>query len=164
MERGRGRRGRRNVDVSEALDASERRFRSAFDSSAVGMAELDTAGRFTAVNAALLRILGYDEAELLGRSFEDITHPDDLPECRLLVAGLLGGETESFQVEKRYVAKSGAVAGLVSVSTTVIVEREAAHPVARTARRNTWFSGTEVWNAVPAVFATTLSEKLETEQ
>ena len=42
------------------------------------LAVLDTGGRYRAVNPAWAMILGYDHAELLGRSFVEFTHPDDV--------------------------------------------------------------------------------------
>ena len=43
------------------------------------MADLDF--RFRAVNPALCAMLGYTEAELIGRSFLDVVHPDDRELC-----------------------------------------------------------------------------------
>ncbi len=63
--------------ASELRDA-EQRFRSTFDEAPIGMAIVSPEGRFTRVNATLTRITGYAEHDLLTRTFQDITHPDDL--------------------------------------------------------------------------------------
>ena len=45
--------------------------------------------------------------ELIGRSFEEIIHPEDLPRVRVLAAQLLAGEIPSYRIEKRYLRKDG---------------------------------------------------------
>jgi diguanylate cyclase (GGDEF)-like protein len=46
---------------------------------------------------------------LLARTFQDITHPDDLEADLTLFRGLLAGEAESYALEKRYVHAAGHV-------------------------------------------------------
>ena len=71
-------------DVTEAraaelsLQATERQFRLGFDNAPIGMALVALDGTFSMVNTALCTITGYDHQELLARTFQDITHPDDL--------------------------------------------------------------------------------------
>ena len=60
------------------LRLSEERFRHIFENAAVGIAEVGLDGRFTTVNDTLCAITGYSREELLQRTFQDITHPDDL--------------------------------------------------------------------------------------
>ena len=64
--------------ASRALARSEEQFRSAMAHAPVGMALVGLDGTFTEVNHALCRLLGYDEAELLGRTFQELTHAEDL--------------------------------------------------------------------------------------
>lgn len=84
-------------------------FREAFAHASVGIAVTDLAGRFLQVNPAFCRITGYDEAKLLATSFLAITHPDDRAGNLHLVQQLLAGTIASFDVEKRYVQKNGAI-------------------------------------------------------
>ena len=105
------------AEAVEALRASEERFRSAVQYSAIGMALATPDGRFVEANPALCRILGYTREELLARTFQEITHPDDLDASRDFARQLLAGEVESYQTEKRYLHKDGhAVCALLSVS------------------------------------------------
>jgi PAS domain-containing protein len=57
---------------------SEDRFRSTFEQAAVGICHVSPDGRFVRVNQKLCDILGYSSDELLSRTFQEITHPDDL--------------------------------------------------------------------------------------
>jgi PAS domain S-box-containing protein len=73
------------------------------------MALLDLKGRFLHVNRSLCQIVGYSEAELLARTFQDITYPDDLDPDLSNMHRLLSGEIASYQMEKRYFHKEGFI-------------------------------------------------------
>ncbi|MBY0515038.1 MAG: response regulator [Gemmataceae bacterium] len=102
---------------------SEEQFRSAFDSAAVGMAMLTTDGRFIRVNRTLCELVGYPPAELLAKTFSDVTHPDDRTGDAECVARMLSGESPTYEREKRYVHKSGKD---VWVQVNVALVRDAA--------------------------------------
>ena len=103
--------------VARAHGESETHFRSAFDFAAIGMALVSPQGRWVQVNRALCAIVGYSEGELLARTFQDVTHPDDLSADLGYVGQMLRGEIESYQMEKRYLHKQGHVVWvLLSVS------------------------------------------------
>ncbi|HYP48918.1 MAG TPA: PAS domain S-box protein, partial [Thermoleophilaceae bacterium] len=112
-----------SLDLSERLRATddlreaEERFRGAFESASIGMGLVGLDGRWSRVNGALCELTGYSEAELLTRSLQDITHPDEPEDDPRDVLGVMTGETRSYQMEKRYVHADGHVIwGLVSVS------------------------------------------------
>jgi GAF domain-containing protein len=84
-----------------ALAHSEEQFRRAFSDNAVGMALLDLHGRFTRVNRAMCELLSRDEADLLGRHFVEITHPDDVVRSVGEFIQLAADEVPSGQLEKR---------------------------------------------------------------
>ncbi|WP_315974873.1 hybrid sensor histidine kinase/response regulator [Microvirga yunnanensis] len=89
--------GRRHVD----------RFQLVFDQAAVGIELVDSDGRLLDVNDAVCAMLGYGKDELIGRSFDEIIHPEDLPRVRALSAQLIAGEIPSYRLEKRYLRKDG---------------------------------------------------------
>ena len=94
---------------AEALRESEERFRAIFEAAPVGIVECDVSGRYLRVNERFREITGYSETDLLGRTFHEVTHPDDLePELEVL-RQLVAGETERAEMEKRYVRKDGGV-------------------------------------------------------
>lgn len=103
--------------AKEEMRLSKEFFQSTFDSAAVGMAVADVDGRYIKVNQAMCEFVGYSEAELLGMSYHDITHPDDLADNVRSRARMLAGELPKFQLEKRYLRKDGrAVWALMVVS------------------------------------------------
>jgi PAS domain-containing protein len=81
---------------------SEAIFRAMFEVSSVGKIEVDprTASILRA-NAAMCKLVGYSEAELLARTVLDITHPDDRDRSRELGDRQAAGELVAFDVEKR---------------------------------------------------------------
>ena len=101
--------------VVNAHDVTERKraealFRAAFEASGVGMALGDADGRYIEVNPSMNRMLGYEDDELRGRSFREITHPDDVEADEALSAELLAGLRDSYSLDKRYLRKDGSVA------------------------------------------------------
>ncbi|MBI3942893.1 MAG: PAS domain S-box protein [Chloroflexi bacterium] len=95
--------------AEEALQESEERFSNAFEYAAIGMALVGLDGSFLKVNRALCHLVGYTEQELLHKTFQDITHPDDLATDLDYVRQLLAGERRAYQMEKRYIHKLGHV-------------------------------------------------------
>ncbi len=78
-----------------------------FDKAPYGCALLALDGRWLKVNAALTQIVGYTESELLERTFQSMTHPDDVaPEVEML--GKLQRSAlpaDFFQMYKRFIHK-----------------------------------------------------------
>ena len=93
-----------------ARRAAESKFKNTFDKAAIGIAHVGLDGKWIAVNPRLCEITGYSEAELLTKTFAEITHPDDLDKDWELARLLLKGEIPSYEMEKRYVRKDGAIA------------------------------------------------------
>jgi diguanylate cyclase (GGDEF)-like protein/PAS domain S-box-containing protein len=113
--------------VEAALRESEQRFRRSFDDAAIGMALVGTDGRFLRTNRSLRELLGYAEEELLGKTFQDITHAADLDVDLDHFGRMLTGEMRTYQAEKRYVHKEGHVVwALLSVS---MVQDEEGQPL-----------------------------------
>ena len=114
-------RGAELAEVRTRLE-HEATFRAMFNVSSVGKFEVEpVTTRFLRVNAAMCKLVGYTEGELLARTVVDITHPDDRDDSRELARRLDAGESDVFDVEKRYVRKDGTV---VWVRTTVNAIRD----------------------------------------
>jgi PAS domain S-box-containing protein len=103
--------------AEELLRESEERFSSAFEYASIGIALVAPDGHWLRVNQALCELLGYSEKELLEKTFQDITHPEDLETDLSYVRQVLAGDRRSFQMEKRYFHNLGHVIWvLLSVS------------------------------------------------
>ena len=86
------------------LEASERRFHSAFTHASIGMALLSFDGGILQANPALRALVGSGSATLAGRRFQDLALDEDRPELERqlgLVNGPLGHEFEGFALELR---------------------------------------------------------------
>ncbi len=111
---------------------TEELFRRAFDDAATGMALAAPDGRFLRVNHSLCEIVGYTEASLLSRTYQDITHPDDREADVVLVPELLSGQTRNLRREIRYVHRDGhSVWALLGVSLVRDSTGEPLHFVAQ---------------------------------
>lgn len=94
-------------------------FQSAFTDASIGMAIVALDGRWLDVNPSLCELVGYTKAELLQMTFQDITHPEDLPADLTFVHRLIDGEIPSYKMVKRYFHKAGHVIWIsLSVSLT----------------------------------------------
>jgi len=87
---------------------SEQRFRTTFENAAVGIAHVDLSGRWLTVNKRYCEIVGYTAEELAGKTFHDITHPDDIAVDLAERQRVLSGAISSFSMEKRYIRKDGS--------------------------------------------------------
>jgi PAS domain S-box-containing protein len=97
-----------SMDITErkqaeaALKESEERFRTIFEDAAIGICLADLEGRIITGNLALQRMMGCAADKLIGKTFMEITHPDDLERNLEFFHDLLAGRLEQYQLEKRY--------------------------------------------------------------
>jgi diguanylate cyclase (GGDEF)-like protein/PAS domain S-box-containing protein len=89
------------------LRLSEERFRQSFDYAAVGKALVSIEGRFMQVNDALCKLLGYSAEELVQKTFQEITYPEDLEVDLKYMRDLIDGKRQYYRMEKRYIHKDG---------------------------------------------------------
>jgi diguanylate cyclase (GGDEF)-like protein/PAS domain S-box-containing protein len=113
----------RRAEAQERLRESEERFQSTIELVAVGIAHVDTGGRFIQTNSRLCELLGYTREELLGMTVGQILHPDDVRATEEALAQLHAGLSKSIRTEQRYLRKDGSV---VWVGWTIAVKRSAA--------------------------------------
>ncbi|MGN2241876.1 PAS domain S-box protein [Frateuria sp. GZRR33] len=95
--------------LREELHQSEQRFRATFDQAAVGIAHVALDGQWLRFNPRLCQMMGYGEAELHAKTFQDITHPDDLAGDLELMQQLIDGDIPTYSIEKRYIRGDGSL-------------------------------------------------------
>jgi PAS domain S-box-containing protein len=106
-------RGRVQVEAlrttQAALRESEERFRRVFEEGPLGLALVATDFHFFKVNSALCQMLGYPEAELIRKTFAEITHQDDVRADVELAGQLFRREVPFYRMQKRYLKKCGEI-------------------------------------------------------
>lgn len=100
--------------------------RSAFDNAPIGMAVVTPTGVIISCNDALGTLLGRAPGELVGGTFFDVTHPEDLPVAHLHCEAMQRGGTRVLGHECRFV-RADDLTLWVQVSTSRVPE-EPDHP------------------------------------
>jgi PAS domain S-box-containing protein len=95
--------------AEKTLRESEEKFRSVFRDAGVGMAIVSPEGRFLAGNEAFSKFIGYTEEELLGKTVQSITHPEDWPMFSKRLSLALSDGARFQGVQKRCLHKNGQV-------------------------------------------------------
>ena len=106
---------------------AQRHFDIAFDAAPIGMALFNTDGEYVRVNAALCRLLGRSEAELLGRRDQEFTHPDDRQSDVDAAWRILRGEIHTWQCEKRFLRPDGST--VWAMANLTFLRDEAGNPI-----------------------------------
>ncbi len=106
-------------ETEEALRESNQRLRSTYEHAFVGITETDLSGRYLRINEQFCAITGYTQEELLGRTFIDVTHPDDCEADLEQYSRQMAGEFDAYTIEKRYIHKDGHTVWIELASTTV---------------------------------------------
>jgi diguanylate cyclase (GGDEF)-like protein/PAS domain S-box-containing protein len=105
------------IRVEGEVTRMQERFRAAFHSAPTGMAlARASTGELVEVNAGLAAMLRCTPESLVGRSLQDITHPDDAAQVEVSI-GFLTPDSGSSNEQRRYVRGDGTVLwGATSIS------------------------------------------------
>ncbi|MBP0021831.1 MAG: PAS domain S-box protein [Cyanobacteria bacterium SBLK] len=95
-------------NAEESLQELEKRFRTLFDRSGIGIIQTNKSGQFLKVNPKFSQLLGYSEGELKEKTFQELTHADDLGNAIAQFRQLVDGDLVNISVEQRYLNKEGA--------------------------------------------------------
>jgi PAS domain S-box-containing protein/diguanylate cyclase (GGDEF)-like protein len=113
---------RGRIAAEQSMRESEERFRQTFELAGSGISHVGLDRRFLRVNRKLCEMFGYTEAELIGRSARDLSHPDDKDVTDARFEAVRAGKTEASSFEKRYLRKDGSV---IWVNLTIATVRDA---------------------------------------
>ena len=91
------------------LEVSIRRMNNIFEMPLVGIIVSTLGKGFIEVNNRICKMTGYSKDELLGMTWDDITHPSNLEQVTNLLLKLFSGEIKNFILEIKYIKKGGDV-------------------------------------------------------
>lgn len=102
-----------SVCIRNALDAkahrdAEARLQATQEHVNIAIGECDADGRYVQVNSGFTSLTGYSQAEIVGRTFFEFTHPEDLETEREHHRAQLRGEIKAYTLEKRFRHKDGS--------------------------------------------------------
>ena len=120
------------TQTEQALQEARQLFEQVLEHAPIGMALVGLDGHWTRINKALCQMMGYPRDDLIRKTFEDITHPDDLTAGRELHRRLAGGEIDNYETEKRYVnARGQTIWARLSVSLVRTADNEPQYVIAQ---------------------------------
>jgi PAS domain S-box-containing protein len=125
--------------LEDKIKRSEALYQTIVENAHDAIWTVDTQGHLTFVNRRGEEIAGYKVSELVGKDFEPLLPPEDLPRAKDLLMNVLHGKVENFEV--RFYArdgkirllsvnsvplyKNGKVIGLFSIGRDITEHREA---------------------------------------
>ena len=84
-----------------------RDYSTTFEQAGLGIAHVSVDGKFIKANKKLQQIFGYEQDEIVGRPFADVTYEEDLTKSLEALKQFKAGEISVFDIEKRYIRKNG---------------------------------------------------------
>ena len=103
--------------AEDTLKKSEEKFRKYFELGLVGMSQGTIDGILLDVNDSFCKMLGCSKEEIVGRTFLELTHPDDRGANSEIFADMLQGKRNNFTIEKRYIRKDGSPVTCLTASS-----------------------------------------------
>jgi len=95
--------------VQNELLNSELRFRSTFENAGIGISLVDENSRLMDVNPVMCEMFGYTREELIGRTTDELTYPEDRRIDYDMVMELVKTKAASMQREIRYYRRDGGL-------------------------------------------------------
>lgn len=95
--------------AEKIIRESEERFRLVSETPNLGITWGSPGGRMIEVNEAFAKMLGYTREEMVGMSFTEFVHPDELKKYGAELDRLLNGRQDVFRCDARYLTKNKEV-------------------------------------------------------
>ncbi|HLO18226.1 MAG TPA: PAS domain S-box protein, partial [Anaerolineales bacterium] len=107
------------LSAKHALEISEERFRSIFESVTVGIKVLNLEGRILQTNYAFQSMMGYTEEELVGHYFHKFLYSDDVRKAIKLFQDVKNKGTSTFRFEHRTINKDQSILWVKTIFTVI---------------------------------------------
>jgi PAS domain S-box-containing protein len=117
------------LSAKQALEMSEARFRSIFESVTVGIKVLNLEGKILQTNYAFRSMVGYTEDELVGNPFYKFLYPDDVHQAAQLFQDAKINGTSYFRFEHRTVHRDQSIVWVKTIFTVIKSGSKADDPV-----------------------------------
>ncbi|WP_244288176.1 PAS domain-containing protein [Leptospira congkakensis] len=120
-------------DISEKIDTeanlaiAERKFKTMFHDSPIGLVLTGKNGYIDETNDSFANFLGYKIFEVIGKHFSDISSMDELEENLKLRDEVQKGITDNYSLEKQYIHKSGN--NVWAFTTVTVLRDDTGHPI-----------------------------------
>src|SRR5215213_9232569 len=95
--------------VPDRFDPSTAAYAQAFACAPIGMALIGLDTRFREVNDAFCKFVGRPREELIGASFDSVTHPEDVGADMAQAIEVVRGDRDLLKREKRYLRPDGSM-------------------------------------------------------
>jgi PAS domain S-box-containing protein len=109
-------------EKTAALLESEQRFRALIENASDLVVVVDAKGVVTYASPSIRRLGGYEPAEVLGREFLDLTHPEDRPAAAASLGRILNQPDSLLTTEFRYVVKDGSQVTLEAIARNALAD------------------------------------------
>lgn len=110
--------------LQEALERSEAKYQTLIDHMNEISFMLNPGGKFTDINPAVTQKFGYTSEDIIGKSFSEFIHSDDIPKFEANLKRTLEGNPEP--LELRFLDKKGSFHHLKIASNTIMENNEPA--------------------------------------
>lgn len=116
------------IDITERkryfkkLLEQEKMFRSIYENTITAIAITDTQGIIKQVNSSFLKMIGYDEEEILNENFLDFTYPEDAAAEAEGISKASQSSKTDYRLEKRFIHKDGHLIW-VDVSVSIVFKK-----------------------------------------
>lgn len=107
-------------EATDALARSEDYFRSLIENGSDIVAVVDETATIHYESPSVAKVLGYSQAEVVGKSFFEFAHPDDQTEVGGIFAGLIAESGSLISVPVRVRRKDGAWRFMEAVATNLL--------------------------------------------
>jgi len=94
--------------AEDALHKSRKEFKSYFDSGSIGLSVTGPDKTWREINQRLCEMFGYTKEELIGLTWDSLTHPDDLDLNLNFFQQALDGKIDHYEIDKRFIKKMAA--------------------------------------------------------
>ncbi|WP_332461314.1 PAS domain S-box protein [Leptospira chreensis] len=115
------------IDTETNLALAERRFKTLFHDSPIGLVLTGKQGYIDESNESFANFLGYKSYEIVGKHFSDISSVDELEENLKLRDEVQKGIIDNYSIEKQYIHKSGNK--VWAYITVTVLRDDGGHPI-----------------------------------